>query len=110
MLIRLLEVDVYDEEEEEEEGEDQWDLLTILFWPDVSLVHVDLNLLVFFSSPETSEVATPVNTWWPDIEEIRKLPFDLYPRDPKFRKASPVYTDKMPKCSKGQQEHANNLH
>lgn len=27
MLIRLLEVDVYDEEEEEEEGEDQWDLL-----------------------------------------------------------------------------------
>lgn len=31
MLIRLLEVDVYDEEEEEEEGEDQWDLLTNLF-------------------------------------------------------------------------------
>lgn len=31
MLIRLLEVDVYDEEEEEEEGEDQWDLLTRLF-------------------------------------------------------------------------------
>lgn len=31
MLIRLLEVDVYDEEEEEEEGEDQWDLLTHLF-------------------------------------------------------------------------------
>lgn len=26
MLIRLLEVDVYDEEEEEEEGEDHWDL------------------------------------------------------------------------------------
>lgn len=31
MLIRLLEVDVYDEEEEEEEGEDQRDLLTRLF-------------------------------------------------------------------------------
>ncbi|TMS09882.1 GREB1-like protein [Larimichthys crocea] len=67
MLIRLLEVDVYDEEEEEE---------------------------------ETSEVTTPVNTQWPDIEEVRKLPFDPYPRDPKFRKASPVYADKMPKCLK----------
>lgn len=30
MLIRLLEVDVYDEEEEEE-GEDHWSLLTHLF-------------------------------------------------------------------------------
>uniref|UniRef100_A0A665UWP9 GREB1-like protein n=1 Tax=Echeneis naucrates TaxID=173247 RepID=A0A665UWP9_ECHNA len=58
MLIRLLEVDVYDEEEEEEEE---------------------------------------ANAKWPDIEEIRKLPFDSYPRDPKFRKASPVYSDKMPK-------------
>ncbi|KAF7664564.1 hypothetical protein LDENG_00172890 [Lucifuga dentata] len=65
MLIRLLEVDVYDEEEEEE---------------------------------ETSMVTTPVNTQWPDIEEIRKLPFDPFPRDPKFRKASPVYSDKMPNC------------
>ncbi|XP_041805365.1 GREB1-like protein isoform X3 [Chelmon rostratus] len=68
MLIRLLEVDVYDEEEEEEE--------------------------------ETSEVTTPVKTQWPDIEEVRKLPFDPYPRDPKFRNASPVYADKMPKCLK----------
>uniref|UniRef100_A0A3B5AYC2 GREB1 like retinoic acid receptor coactivator n=1 Tax=Stegastes partitus TaxID=144197 RepID=A0A3B5AYC2_9TELE len=59
MLIRLLEVDVYDEEEEEEEE-------------------------------ENSEVTTPVNTQWPDIEEVRKLPFDPNPRDPKFRKASPV--------------------
>uniref|UniRef100_A0A8P4KEI1 GREB1 like retinoic acid receptor coactivator n=1 Tax=Dicentrarchus labrax TaxID=13489 RepID=A0A8P4KEI1_DICLA len=68
MLIRLLEVDVYDEEEEEEE--------------------------------ETSEVPTPVYNQLPDIEDVRKLPFDPYPQDPKFRKASPVYTDKMPKCSK----------
>uniref|UniRef100_A0A8P4K7G2 GREB1 like retinoic acid receptor coactivator n=1 Tax=Dicentrarchus labrax TaxID=13489 RepID=A0A8P4K7G2_DICLA len=60
MLIRLLEVDVYDEEEEEEEVYNQL----------------------------------------PDIEDVRKLPFDPYPQDPKFRKASPVYTDKMPKCSK----------
>ncbi|KAG7525431.1 hypothetical protein JOB18_026742 [Solea senegalensis] len=68
MLIRLLEVDVYDEEEEEE---------------------------------ETSEVTTPENTHqWPDIEEIRKLPFDPYPRDPKFKKASPVFSDKMPKVFK----------
>lgn len=68
MLIRLLEVDVYDEEEVEE--------------------------------GETSEVTTPVNVQWPDIEEVRKLPFDPCPRDPKFRKASSVYTDKMPRCLK----------
>ncbi|KAF3699465.1 GREB1-like protein [Channa argus] len=68
MLIRLLEVDVYDEEEEEDE--------------------------------ETSDVTTPTNIQWPDIEEIRKLPFDPYPRDPKFRNASPVYSHKMAKCFK----------
>ncbi|XP_041847997.1 GREB1-like protein isoform X2 [Melanotaenia boesemani] len=65
MLIRLLEVDVYDEEEDEEE--------------------------------DTAAVTTPVNTQWPDIEDVRKLPFDPNPRDPKFRKASPVYSDKIPK-------------
>uniref|UniRef100_H2U8H3 GREB1 like retinoic acid receptor coactivator n=1 Tax=Takifugu rubripes TaxID=31033 RepID=H2U8H3_TAKRU len=64
MLIRLLEVDVYDEEEEEEEGEPQ------------------------------------LNTQWPDIEEIRKLPFDPNPKDPKFRKISPVYTERMLKVTK----------
>ncbi|KAM3866398.1 GREB1-like protein [Diretmus argenteus] len=69
MLIRLLEVDVYDEDEVEVEE-------------------------------ETSEAPTPVSTQWPDIEEIRKLPFDPFPRDPEFRKASPVYTDTMPKCLK----------
>jgi len=52
-------------------------------------------------SAETSEATTPVNTQWPDIEDVRKLPFDPNPRDPKFRKASPVYSDKMPKCFKG---------
>ncbi|XP_062260774.1 GREB1-like protein isoform X2 [Platichthys flesus] len=65
MLIRLLEVDVYDEEEDEEE--------------------------------ETSEVMNPGNTQWPDIEDVRKLPFDPYPRDPKFKEASPVFSPKMPK-------------
>lgn len=65
------------------------------------------HLLICSSSPETSEVTTPVNTQWPDIEEVRKLPFDPYPRDPKFRKASPVYADKMPKCLKGQQTYAS---
>ncbi|KAG7278413.1 hypothetical protein CRUP_038576 [Coryphaenoides rupestris] len=68
MLIRLLEVDVYDEEELEEEMQ--------------------------------SEVATPVSTQWPDIEDVRQMTFDLFPRDPKFRKASPVYSDKMPKLFK----------
>ncbi|XP_037838017.1 GREB1-like protein isoform X4 [Kryptolebias marmoratus] len=65
MLIRLLEVDVYDEEEDEVE--------------------------------ETSDVTTVVNSLWPDIEDVRKLPFDPNPREPKFRNASPVYSDKMPK-------------
>ncbi|CAB1317321.1 unnamed protein product, partial [Coregonus sp. 'balchen'] len=68
MLIRLLEVDVYDEEEELEE------VMTDMF-----------------------EATPPASTQWPDIEEIRKLPFDLFPRDPKFRRASAVYTDKMQK-------------
>uniref|UniRef100_A0A8C4ZCY2 GREB1-like protein n=1 Tax=Gadus morhua TaxID=8049 RepID=A0A8C4ZCY2_GADMO len=54
MLIRLLEVDVYDEEELDEETQ--------------------------------SEAVTPVNTQWPDIEDIRMLTFDLFPRDPKFRR------------------------
>ncbi|XP_064790194.1 GREB1-like protein [Oncorhynchus masou masou] len=67
MLIRLLEVDVYDEEELEE------------------------------TTTDMSEATPPARTQWPDIEEIRKLPFDLFPRDPKFRRASSVYTDKMPK-------------
>uniref|UniRef100_A0A3B5MK23 GREB1 like retinoic acid receptor coactivator n=1 Tax=Xiphophorus couchianus TaxID=32473 RepID=A0A3B5MK23_9TELE len=70
MLIRLLEVDVYDDEEDEE--------------------------------AETTDATTPANTQWPDIEDIRKLPFDPNPRDPKFRKASPVYSDKMPKLFKAE--------
>uniref|UniRef100_A0A3P8W2V9 GREB1 like retinoic acid receptor coactivator n=1 Tax=Cynoglossus semilaevis TaxID=244447 RepID=A0A3P8W2V9_CYNSE len=72
MLIRLLEVDVYDEEEEAE-GEDH------------SGKH---------------SVTTPGNTQWPDVEDIRKLPFDPYLRDPKFRKASPVFSEKMPNVLK----------
>ncbi|XP_014889988.1 GREB1-like protein isoform X8 [Poecilia latipinna] len=70
MLIRLLEVDVYDDEEDEE--------------------------------AETTDATTPANTQWPDIEDIRKLSFDPNPRDPKFRKASPVYSDKMPKLIKAE--------
>ncbi|XP_072297007.1 GREB1-like protein isoform X3 [Eucyclogobius newberryi] len=65
MLIRLLEVDVYDENEVEDE--------------------------------EEITVTSPGNTLWPDIEDIRKLSFDSFPRDPKFTKASPVYSEKMPK-------------
>lgn len=53
-------------------------------------------------SPETSEATAPVNAQWPDIEEIRKLPFDLNPKDTKFRNTSPVYTERMRKVSKGQ--------
>ncbi|XP_055007667.1 GREB1-like protein isoform X1 [Boleophthalmus pectinirostris] len=66
MLIRLLEVDVYDENEVEDE--------------------------------EEIPVTIPGNRMWPDIEDIRKLSFDSFPHDPKFKKASPVYSEKMPKC------------
>uniref|UniRef100_A0A8C5HNW9 GREB1-like protein n=1 Tax=Gouania willdenowi TaxID=441366 RepID=A0A8C5HNW9_GOUWI len=62
MLIRLSEVDVYDEEEEEEEGE-------------ASL--------------------------WPDVEAVGRLTFDPSPRDPKFRNASPVYSDRTGRSSRG---------
>ncbi|KAM9791458.1 GREB1-like protein isoform 1-T1 [Syngnathus typhle] len=72
MLIRLLEVDVFDEEESDEEE----------------------------ANEETSKVATAVNAQWPDIEDIRKLPFDPNPRGSKFKKASPVHCDKTPKRSR----------
>uniref|UniRef100_A0A8C2BSJ2 GREB1-like protein n=1 Tax=Cyprinus carpio TaxID=7962 RepID=A0A8C2BSJ2_CYPCA len=67
MLIRLLEVDVYDEEELEEDVQDK------------------------------SKVPAVSGPQWPDVEDVRKLPFDLYPHDPKFRYASPVYANRMPK-------------
>ncbi|XP_029109413.1 GREB1-like protein isoform X2 [Scleropages formosus] len=67
MLIRLLEVDVYDEEE----------------------LQIDL--------PEESDVK---DTQWPDVEVFQKMPFDLCPRNPKFRRASPVYCKNMPKTLK----------
>ncbi|XP_051944311.1 GREB1-like protein isoform X1 [Hippocampus zosterae] len=72
MLIRLLEVDVFDEEESDEEE----------------------------AVEETSEVVMPANAQWPDVEDMHKLPFDPNPRDSKFRKASPVHCNKKPKCSR----------
>ncbi|XP_048886273.1 GREB1-like protein isoform X3 [Brienomyrus brachyistius] len=60
MLIRRLEVDVYDEPELESELQD-------------------------------SEVAQNICEKWPDVNIIQSLPFDLSPRDPKFRMASPLY-------------------
>ncbi|KAG7455322.1 hypothetical protein MATL_G00255260 [Megalops atlanticus] len=70
-LVRLQEVDIYDEDELE-------------------------------SDPtESSESTQPTSKKWPDVEEIRKLPFDFFPRDPKFRRTSPVYVENMPKSSHG---------
>ncbi|CAM4594670.1 unnamed protein product [Leuciscus chuanchicus] len=71
MLIRLLEVDVYDEEELEEDVQ------------------------------EKSKFPPASGLQWPDVEDIHKLPFDLYPRDHKFSYASPVYADRMPKTLNG---------
>ncbi|XP_058871640.1 GREB1-like protein isoform X3 [Acipenser ruthenus] len=71
MLIRLLEVDVYNEEEVDE---------------DIS---------------ESSELTQPSNDQWPDIEVISNMPFDLRPHDPKSRHTSPVYTEKPTKSLQG---------
>ncbi|XP_072426504.1 GREB1-like protein isoform X2 [Chiloscyllium punctatum] len=67
MLIRLLEVDVYNEEEINEEMK------------------------------ETNEQAQGINTQWPDIELFSKMIFDLTVHDPRYRHISPVYSDKLPK-------------
>lgn len=71
MLIRLLEVDVYDEEELEE----------------------DLA--------EVADGIPATVTRWPDVEDIRKMPFDPYSRDPKFRHSSILYSEKMANKPKG---------
>uniref|UniRef100_A0AAY4C5X2 GREB1-like protein n=1 Tax=Denticeps clupeoides TaxID=299321 RepID=A0AAY4C5X2_9TELE len=70
MLIRLLEVDVYDEEE------------------------------IVDELAQPPEGAPSSSIKWPDVEYIRKLPFDLYPRDYKFRNTSPVYAENMPMNTK----------
>ncbi|XP_064202984.1 GREB1-like protein isoform X1 [Anguilla rostrata] len=72
MLIRLQEVEVYDEDEL---GADQ---------------------------VESSQTTLPTSMKWPDVEEIQKMAFDLFPRDPKFRRASPIYSECMPKSAQGQ--------
>ncbi|TRY68187.1 hypothetical protein DNTS_006982 [Danionella cerebrum] len=65
MLIRLLEVDVYDEQQLEEDVQDK-----------------------------STDVPTS-GPLWPDVEDIRQLTFDLYPHDYKFQYTSPVYADGM---------------
>lgn len=98
MLIRLLEVDVYDENEvEDEEGQ------YCLHFVDKNVICLRQISRIIYLPIETS-ISSPVNTMWPDIEEILKFPFDFFPRDPKFKKASPVYSEKMPKCLKGLQK------
>ncbi|XP_060772053.1 GREB1-like protein isoform X4 [Neoarius graeffei] len=67
MLIRLLEVDVYDEEELEE---------------DITTEDA--------SAPVSSGLP------WPDLEEMQKMTFDLNPRHPKFKQCSAVYSGRNP--------------
>uniref|UniRef100_H3CSS3 GREB1 like retinoic acid receptor coactivator n=1 Tax=Tetraodon nigroviridis TaxID=99883 RepID=H3CSS3_TETNG len=69
--------------------------LRILYRMLIRLLEVDVHDEEEEEEDETSEATAPVNAQWPDIEEVRKLPFDPNPRDAKFRKTSPVYTDKM---------------
>ncbi|KAG9478989.1 hypothetical protein GDO78_012584 [Eleutherodactylus coqui] len=65
MLIRLLEVDVYDEEE----------------------INADVE------KEEDQEPGTEKDLW-PDIEVFSKMPFDITVHDPKYRHISPLYTEK----------------
>uniref|UniRef100_A0A8B9DEU4 GREB1 like retinoic acid receptor coactivator n=1 Tax=Anser cygnoides TaxID=8845 RepID=A0A8B9DEU4_ANSCY len=65
MLIRLLEVDVYDEEE-------------------INANHT-----------ENGEITQSSNDHWPDIEIFSKMSFDLNVHDPKYRTISPVYTEQL---------------
>uniref|UniRef100_A0A2K5CNM1 GREB1 like retinoic acid receptor coactivator n=1 Tax=Aotus nancymaae TaxID=37293 RepID=A0A2K5CNM1_AOTNA len=65
MLIRLLEVDVYDEEE----------------------INTDHS--------ESTEVSQSEGEPWPDIESFSKMPFDVSVHDPKYSFMSLVYTEKL---------------
>uniref|UniRef100_A0A8D2AWY9 GREB1 like retinoic acid receptor coactivator n=1 Tax=Sciurus vulgaris TaxID=55149 RepID=A0A8D2AWY9_SCIVU len=65
MLIRLLEVDVYDEEE-------------------INADHA-----------ESSEASQSEGEPWPDIESFSKMPFDVSVHDPKYSLMSLVYTEKL---------------
>ncbi|XP_066871655.1 GREB1-like protein isoform X2 [Kogia breviceps] len=65
MLIRLLEVDVYDEAE----------------------INTDHS--------ESSEVSGSEGEPWPDIESFSKMPFDVSVHDPKYSLMSLVYTEKL---------------
>uniref|UniRef100_A0A2K5PMR7 GREB1 like retinoic acid receptor coactivator n=1 Tax=Cebus imitator TaxID=2715852 RepID=A0A2K5PMR7_CEBIM len=65
MLIRLLEVDVYDEEE----------------------INTDHS--------ESTEVSQSEGEPWPDIESFSKMPFDVSVHDPKYSLMSLVYTEKL---------------
>ncbi|XP_078253428.1 GREB1-like protein isoform X2 [Rhinoraja longicauda] len=67
MLIRLLEVDVYNEEEINED------------------------------TKEANEHAQGINAQWPDIELFSKMTFDYTVHDPKYRHISAVYSAKLPK-------------
>ncbi|KAL1773732.1 GREB1 isoform X1 [Sigmodon hispidus] len=65
MLIRLLEVDVYDEEE----------------------INTDHS--------ENSGIGQSEGEPWPDIEIFSKMPFDMSVHDPKYSLMSMVYTEKL---------------
>nr|XP_033789817.1 LOW QUALITY PROTEIN: GREB1-like protein [Geotrypetes seraphini] len=67
MLIRLLEVDVYDEEE-------------------INTYH-----------SENNDISQSVSDQWPDIEIFSKMTFDTTVHDPKYSCISPVYTEKLSK-------------
>ncbi|KAM8967749.1 GREB1-like protein isoform 2-T2 [Pelodytes ibericus] len=66
MLIRLLEVDVYDEEE--------------------------INAV---EECGQTEVIPPSHSQWPDIEVFSKIPFNITVHNPKYRHISPLFTERI---------------
>lgn len=73
----------------------------------IEILHPSLDLFIndleFISLDvqDKSKFPPASGLQWPDVEDIHKLPFDLYPRDHKFSYASPVYADRMPKTLNG---------
>ncbi|XP_064410250.1 GREB1-like protein [Latimeria chalumnae] len=77
MLIRLMEVDVYDEAE----------------------INIDFT--------DTGGIAEPTSDQWPDSEAVSKMPFDLTVHDPKYHHISPIYTEKLSKIKQEKNKDAH---
>ncbi|XP_043938160.1 protein GREB1 [Protopterus annectens] len=80
MLIRLMEVDLYDEEE--------------------------VNVRKFLNySEECGQYAHLPGALWPDLEAFKKMPFDSIVHDPRYDDASPVFSVKHISSAEAKSNH-----